>query len=56
MILGIIGIVLGIQGKKIPEQAGYAKAGLICSVVGTVLSLLFYMACIACVGCLALVV
>ena len=53
-ILGIIGIILGVQGKKVPEQAGLAKAGFICSIIGTVLCLLLFIACVACVGCLAL--
>lgn len=56
VIVGIIGIVLGIEGKKKPEQAGMAQAGFICSIVGVVLSLLTYIACVACVGCLALIV
>ena len=34
LIIGIIGIVLGIQGKKIPDQAGMAQAGFICSIIG----------------------
>ncbi|OUP84189.1 hypothetical protein B5F07_08620 [Lachnoclostridium sp. An169] len=52
-ILGIIGIILGSQGKKIPEQKGLASAGFVCSIIGTVLCLLMYIACIACVGGLA---
>lgn len=50
----VIGIVIGIQGKKIPDQAGMAQGGFICSIIGTVLCLLTYIACVACVGCLAL--
>ena len=52
-ILGIIGIILGSQGKKIPEQKSLASAGFVCSIIGTVLCLLMYIACIACVGGLA---
>lgn len=51
-MVGIVGIILGIQGKKDPEKAGMAKAGLICSVIGTVLSLVMFIACVACVGIL----
>ena len=51
--LGIIGIIMGIQGKKIPEQAGMAQAGFVCSIVGTILCLLTYIACIACISCVA---
>lgn len=53
-IAGIIGIITGIQGKKDPEQQGLAKAGFVCSIIGTVLCLLMYVACIACVGGLAM--
>ena len=52
-IVGVIGIILGVQGKKNPEQAGLAKAGFVCSIVGTILCLLMYIACVACIGGLA---
>ncbi len=54
-ILGIIGIVLGALGRKnAPEgKSGIATAGLVCSIIGTVLGLLLYVACVACVGGLA---
>lgn len=53
-VIGIIGIIIGIQGKKIPDQTGMAQGGFICSIIGTVLCLLTYIACVACVGGLAL--
>lgn len=50
-ICGIVGIVLGNMAKKNPEtNLSMAKAGFICSVVGTILSLLVLIACTACVG------
>lgn len=51
-IMGIVGIILGALGKKnAPEgKAGIATAGLVCSIIGTVLCLLLYLACAACVG------
>lgn len=52
-LCGIVGIVLGVLGKKNVEKAGIAKAGFICSIIGTVLSLLFFIACASCVGGLA---
>lgn len=53
-ILGIIGIVLGAFGKKNnPENAGLAKAGFVCSIIGTILCLLLYIACVACIGGIA---
>lgn len=47
-IVGIVGIVLGVYGKKDPSKVGMAKAGLICSIVGTSLCFVFYLACVAC--------
>lgn len=52
-ILAIVGIILGAVGKKNIESQGLASAGLICSIIGLVLSLLFYIACISCIGGLA---
>ena len=46
----IVGIVLGVYGKKDPEKKGMATAGLVCSIIGTILCLIFYVACVACVG------
>lgn len=46
-ILGIIGIILGALGRKrLPN--GVATSGLVCSIIGTILSILFYVACVAC--------
>ena len=55
-VVGIVGIIIGIQAKDLPDQAGYAKAGFICSVIGTALSLLTFIACVACAGCFAILV
>lgn len=54
-LLGIVGIVLGALGKKnAPEEKrGMATAGLVCSIIGTILCLLFYVACVACIGGMA---
>ena len=51
-IMGIIGIVLGALGKKnAPEgKSGIATGGLVCSNIGTILCLLLYIACAACIG------
>lgn len=53
-ILGIIGIILGAVARRNPEQNGIGTAGLICSIIGLIFSLLFWIACAACVGSLAL--
>ena len=51
MICGIIGIILGALGKAEPSKASMAGAGLVCSIIGTALSLLFYAACFGCAAC-----
>lgn len=47
-IVGIIGIILGALGRRNPEGKGLATGGLVCSIIGTILSLAFYIACTAC--------
>lgn len=47
-ILGILGIIFGALGRKNPEGQGLATAGLVCSILGTIFSLLLYIACAAC--------
>lgn len=50
-IVGIIGVVLGALGKK--GNASCATAGLVLSIIGTALSVVFFIACAACVGAFA---
>ena len=49
LVLGIIGIVLGTQAKKsfLAEGAptGMATAGIVCSIIGTVLGSIIFVAC-----------
>lgn len=52
-IIGIIGIIMGALARKVPEQRSIATAGLVCSIIGTILSLLLYVACAACIGAVA---
>lgn len=49
-VFGIVGIILAIQGRKNIEQQGMATAGLVLSIIGTILGLLLFLACAACVG------
>ncbi len=49
--VGIVGIILGALGKK--NGAKCATAGLVLSIIGTALGLVFYIACIACAGAIA---
>lgn len=54
LVVGVIGIVLGALGKKkalaAGQPTGIATAGLVCSIIGTGLCLVFWLACAACVG------
>lgn len=47
-ITGLIGIILGALGRKKSEKKGIATAGLVCSIIGFVLSTIFFVACVAC--------
>lgn len=49
-ILGLVGIILGALGRKNSESKGLATAGMVMSIIGTILGLLVYVACAACVG------
>lgn len=48
VITGIVGIILGALAKK--NNGNCAVGGLVCSIIGTVLSLAFWLACAACIG------
>jgi len=52
-IMAIIGIILGALGRKEPEKSGIATAGMVLSIIGLVLCLILYIACVACLGGLA---
>ena len=52
-IVGLIGIVLGAQGRKNPEKKGIATAGLVCSIIGFILCIILFVACAACAGTVA---
>ncbi len=52
-IMAIVGIILGVLGKKNTEKNGIATAGLVLSIIGLILCLLLYIACVACIGGLA---
>lgn len=51
-ILGIIGIVLGTLGRKDESKKGLATGGMVCSIIGTILCVIFYIACAACLASL----
>ena len=49
LITGIIGVVFGVLAKK-KNPTGMATAGLVCSIIGLILSSLVIIACAACIG------
>lgn len=50
VITGVVGIILGALARKREERRGIATAGLVCSIIGLVLSAIFYIACVACIS------
>lgn len=40
-ILAVLGVILGALGRKVPEKAGVATGGLVCSII----ALVFFFAC-----------
>ena len=51
-LFGIAGIVLSVIARK-REPSGIATAGLVLSIIGTVLSFIFFLACAVCAAGLA---
>ena len=49
LIIGIVGIVLGVMAKK-KNPSGMATAGLVLSIIGTILCAIIFIACAACIG------
>lgn len=45
ILLCVAGIVLGALGRKNPAKKGVATAGLVCSIIGLVLGVIFFFAC-----------
>ena len=48
--ISIVGIILGALAMKNPETKAMGTAGLICSIIALVLTILAYVAIIACIG------
>ena len=46
-LFGIVGIILSAIARK-KESSGIATAGLVLSIIGTVLSFIFFLACAVC--------
>ena len=48
-LLGVVGIILSSLARK-KQPSGVATAGLVLSIIGTILSLITFIACALCVG------
>ena len=55
LVCGIVGIILAVKGKKMAKEAGaptgLATAGLVLSIIGTVLAGIGFISCGLCVLC-----
>ena len=54
---GIAGIILGVMGRKkstacYGKPSGVATAGFVLSIIGTSISALFILSCLACAACI----
>lgn len=52
-IVGLVGIVLGVSGRKDPEKHGLATAGMVCSIVGFIVCIISVIACAGVAGGIA---
>lgn len=52
IIFAILGIVFGVQSRKLSagEPNGMATGGLVCSIIGLVLSSIVFVTCILCIS------
>ena len=51
-LLGVVGIILSAIARK-KEKSAIATAGLVLSIIGTILALIGWIACVICAGGLA---
>lgn len=49
-VVALIGIILGVLGRKDPEKHGIATGGMVCSIVGFVACIIVVIACASIVG------
>lgn len=49
-VIALIGIILGVQGRKIPEKHGLAMGGMVCSIIGFIVCIIVVIACAGLVG------
>ena len=51
VILGIVGLILAGNAKKAGFNGGIRTAGFVLSLIGLIGGAIFFVACVACVGC-----
>ncbi|MCI5674925.1 MAG: DUF4190 domain-containing protein [Ezakiella sp.] len=54
VVSGIVGVYLALEARKDDPSNSLAKYGLITSIIGLVLSVIFLIACISCVSCIGM--
>ena len=52
-VLALIGIILGVQGRKDPEKHGLATGGMVCSIIGFIACIIVVIACVGIMGGIA---
>ncbi len=52
-VLALIGIILGVQGRKDPEKHGLATGGMVCSIIGFIACIIVVIACAGVMGGIA---
>ena len=51
LVFAIVGLVLGVLGRKDPEKRGMATAGMVMSIIALALDVILLIACSACTSC-----
>lgn len=52
-VLALVGIILGVQGRKDPEKHGLATGGMVCSIIGFIACIIVVIACAGVMGGIA---
>ena len=52
-VVALIGIILGVQGRKNPEKRGLATGGMVCSIIGFICCIIVVLFCATLVGGIA---
>lgn len=52
LVVGIVGLILASNAKKVGYLSGVRTAGFVCSLIGVILGAIVFVSCVACAGCL----